>query len=402
MVHKILKWSTSNLGKYGIRLFFILLLTFLTFKLVLVSDALHAYQKDQDMTATYVQTTFDGHNLQGDGGEYFAFIEAEFYRYKQFEMLDYGTFTKVDKNVYQLEGNTTNQFIVITHEGFYLENGEHSEAPVLKFVQLSDIPDFINLSGPIQLEANLKKELLKLGIDKDQDGEINFIEACSVKGYLDLEGKHLTDIEGLQYFYGVTDINVSNNNITQVTPIFKLRNLKTLNISRTVVRHLDGIDALKKLVKLAASNCELVDISLLKACAQLEDLVLVGNHIKEVTPLSELTKLRRLSLTGNKITDISPLKTLTQLRHLSIGGNEIESIEAVSEMSLLEGLWLYDTNVSQLEALSSLTHLETLDISNTKVQDLSPLESIFSLTKLSIKNLDIVVGLERDKVKIED
>ena len=301
MAHKFFKWCISNLGKYSIHLFLILLVIALTVKLVFVSDALKAYQKNQDMTATYVQSTFEGRNLQSDGGEYFSFIEGEFYRYKQFEMLDYGTFAKVDKNVYQLEGNTTNQFIVITHEGFYLKNDAHSEASILKFVQLSDSPIFVNVNGPIQLEANLKKELLKLNIDEDQDGEINFKEACLVKGYLDLKGKHLTDIEGLQYFYGVTDVNLSSNNIAQITPIFKLRNLKTLNISGTMVRHLDGIQALTKLVKLSASNCEIVDISPLKACSGLEDLVLIGNRIKEVAPLSALTKLKRLSLTGIKL-----------------------------------------------------------------------------------------------------
>ena len=60
--------------------------------------------------------------------------------------------------------------------------------------------------------------------------------------------------------------------------------------------------------------------------AQLTDLRMLGlglNRITDLTPLAELTKLKTLWLSDNQIADIMPLAKLTKLRTLYLARNPI-------------------------------------------------------------------------------
>jgi Leucine-rich repeat (LRR) protein len=58
-------------------------------------------------------------------------------------------------------------------------------------------------------------------IDTSGDGEITLNEAAAYTGVLDLSNQNITDIQGLQAFTGVTEINLSGNNISDLTVLFE-------------------------------------------------------------------------------------------------------------------------------------------------------------------------------------
>ncbi|MDA9070284.1 T9SS type A sorting domain-containing protein [Arenitalea sp.] len=71
-------------------------------------------------------------------------------------------------------------------------------------------------------DTNLDAVLSSYGsdIDTSGDGEITLNEAAAYAGTLDLSNQDITDIEGLQAFTSVTEINLSGNNISDLSVLF--------------------------------------------------------------------------------------------------------------------------------------------------------------------------------------
>jgi Leucine-rich repeat (LRR) protein len=124
-------------------------------------------------------------------------------------------------------------------------------------------------------DANVDSVLSSYGtaIDTSGDGEITLNEAAAYTGALDLSGQGITDIQGLQAFTSVTEINLSGNNITDLSALFgsntliltnKRAQFKTvanasftalsvLNVSNNSIASLDLSD-ITTLVSLNCSN----------------------------------------------------------------------------------------------------------------------------------------------------
>jgi len=92
--------------------------------------------------------------------------------------------------------------------------------------------------------TTLEAYLLKNGYDKNNDGKIRKEDQLEGFTDLNLSGKGLTDLQGLEVFTQLETLNASGNNLTEVT--LKNRNLTSFNLSNN------------KLVKLDISNLPLI------------------------------------------------------------------------------------------------------------------------------------------------
>jgi len=68
------------------------------------------------------------------------------------------------------------------------------------------------------------------------------------------------------------------------------------------------------------------DISALEKCTELTTLTLSNNNIENISAVSKLTKLKELALDNNKITDMLPVKGLDSLTSLSLRNNKITDV----------------------------------------------------------------------------
>lgn len=97
-------------------------------------------------------------------------------------------------------------------------------------------------------------------------------------------------------------LNLSGNQITDITPLSSLTDLRALSIERNSI----------------------TDLTPLSSLTNLSDLRLSGNEIDDLTPLENLTKLSgTLRLNHNNISDISPLLNLTNLYLVSLVDNPL-------------------------------------------------------------------------------
>ena len=106
-------------------------------------------------------------------------------------------------------------------------------------------------------------------------------------------------------------------------PMYLLEDLEEIEMADYEIEYLDGIDACRHVRVVDLSNNNLTDVTDLKDLHQLERLYLSNNHIALIDSLSNLTVLQVLDISYNDVDDLSPLFELSHLSYLNIMGNRI-------------------------------------------------------------------------------
>ncbi len=105
----------------------------------------------------------------------------------------------------------------------------------------------------------------------------------------ELSSSDINDLDGVQFCINAKTIDVSNNRISDLTPLFGLTNLEELNLSDNQIGYIDGIGNL----------------------VNLKSILLSDNCIEDISPLFELKMLEYADLKENKI-DLQQVKALIE------------------------------------------------------------------------------------------
>jgi hypothetical protein len=95
----------------------------------------------------------------------------------------------------------------------------------------------------------------------------------------ELSSSDINDLDGVQFCINAKTIDVSNNRISDLTPLFGLTNLEELNLSDNQIAYIDGISNLLNMKSILLSN----------------------NYIEDISPLFELKMLEYADLTENRV-----------------------------------------------------------------------------------------------------
>ena len=98
-------------------------------------------------------------------------------------------------------------------------------------------------------------------------------------GEFELSSSDLNDLDGVQYCIHTRSIDVSNNRISDLSPLIGLRELEELNLSDNQVGIIDELAFLKNLKIVLLTNNYIDDISPLFLLQNLEYVELSGNHV---------------------------------------------------------------------------------------------------------------------------
>ncbi len=189
-------------------------------------------------------------------------------------------------------------------------------------------------------------------ITREEMTTLTRIDALN-KGIRNLTGlEHATNLRWLNLgSERVNDAWVNSNDISDLSPLANLTNLRLLGLGRNSIS----------------------DISALSRLTNLTWMTLYKNNIRDISALSNLTNLEILYLWGNSISSISALSRLTNLIELYIGSVDISDISSLSNLTNLTDLFLDRNSISSLTALSRLTNLTRLNLYNNSISDISPL-----------------------------
>lgn len=209
---------------------------------------------------------------------------------------------------------------------------------------------------------------------------------------LDLSGRGIVDLTGLEKCTELTKLDLRDNMITDVSALRDLQKLEWLCLWNNEISDIRPLMTLSKLRYLDVEDNILRDISTLAATPALEELWLSGNELQSLTALESLTSLRRLGLKNTGLTDedIDLLMGMNQLAELSIDDNEELSAEKVDELKeALPGCTISHSELfysAQLGSLTVKSNAESVDAVGVGAVSLEGLERFEKLTKLLISN----------------
>ncbi|MCD4710274.1 MAG: hypothetical protein K8R52_05460 [Bacteroidales bacterium] len=191
-------------------------------------------------------------------------------------------------------------------------------------------PEHVMVSS-VFTEEDLAEEF---GWDNSTDGYSYFMSGEEAEAELEEEG----DYAGPSFLTALKRRVYGNLNVD--FPIYLLEDLEEIEMADYELEFLDGIDACRYARAVDLSNNNLTDISDLGHLHQVERLYLSNNHVGLIDALSNLTVLQVLDISFNDVDDLSPLFDLSYLSYLNVMGNRIPSWQL--EKLQLKGVTIVD------------------------------------------------------------
>lgn len=209
-----------------------------------------------------------------------------------------------------------------------------------------------------QFEEIIRKELqIKAGESLDTAAFREVIQ-------LDLSDQDIHNLQGIEYFTNLQELNISGNQVDNLEPLSKLRSLTILDVSNNDLQNVNGLAAMPSL----------------------EQLFIHNNNIKTIEPLRELGHLRILNMEKNNINSIAPLTNSAYLEEIYMNDNQVRSIESITTMGELNTL---DASYNLIEDISSLEQSQKLKdllyLEGNPILEYDPLLAFYS----SVKETDL-------------
>lgn len=160
-----------------------------------------------------------------------------------------------------------------------------------------------------------------------------------------------------------------NKKVTEIT-YSDLLTIRDLSLTWYSEINLADIKEMKNLVTLDLSYNQISDITPLSGLKKLKTLNLFSNKISSIDALAGLTDLEEVNLGENLFSDISPLKGLTGLKKLNLVCKNVEDIRALRYTDGLKELML-GSKVRDLTPIAKYNHnlAKPFDIKLLTVED---------------------------------
>lgn len=169
----------------------------------------------------------------------------------------------------------------------------------------------------------------------------------------------INDLTGIEYFTGLTYLNLPNHLLTDVGEL----------------SHLNA----PGLVDLRLNGNRITDLSPISHMTGLTNLTVFSNYnIVDLEPIRNMDQLTELFAYNNSISNLDPIADKTQLTTLRVGNNDLDqsSLDIIAGLSNLEILSVNDLGLTDVSPLAGLTNLTELNVNDNHIADLSPLSGL--------------------------
>ena len=246
----------------------------------------------------------------------------------------------------------------------------------------SEVQESENIIGEVT-DPYLKKALIET-LGQDSSGNPDYTNVQNIT-YLDLSGKYIQSLDGIQRFTGLKVLIVGGNELSDLRPLSGLQTLQYLDISGQNITDLTPVSGLTGLLALDASDNAISSVEPLSSLVNLERLDISNNPINSLNGMNGLRSLKRFTANGIAISggDLSALSELSELIEVYMSGSGLESIEGLNTDSL-EILDISYNGITSLEDIITAGHLKNLNVSENNIQMIPSLGGCANLVSLDI------------------
>ncbi|EJV42597.1 internalin [Bacillus toyonensis] len=221
-------------------------------------------------------------------------------------------------------------------------------------------------SGNVILDKQLQRHINKHNLNRENINDpITKEDLLKIKTLSIYSGEGINEIAGLEHMTNLEKLTLRESNVTDISAISKLRDLKYVDLTSNPIKNIHPIEQLENI----------------------NMLFLRDNKISDLTPLSKMKKIKTLDLVGNNIEDIQPLFTLSTMKQLYLANNQISDLTGINQLSNVELLWIGNNKISNVESISKMSNLIELEIA-----DVRPVEELGKRISIDIQRQKIFLG----------
>lgn len=217
---------------------------------------------------------------------------------------------------------------------------------------------------------------------------------CSSKNAIYCSGPHIKDLELLNLPCNMTEIHITNANISYLQDVFaRMEELQHLILSSNNIALISpmAFKGLGRLKVLKLLDNKLVELppEVFDDMVQLQQLIIESNRLNSIEEnlFDKLTGLQELYLNKNQLTALPSgvMKKLPKLRVLNLSRNYLAALprNIFSALARLERLMLYINRLSSIESgmFDSLKELQELFLHSNNIHSIAP-DAFHCLRKL--------------------
>ena len=260
--------------------------------------------------------------------------------------------------------------------------------------RLADSDSDFRDDGGIVLTAARASELCpvphRLLARNNQLCALEDLSRLSSLDYIDLSCNKLHSLEGLNQLRLKT-LNVSSNDLTDLSAIYKCETLQILNVSKNNLASLDWLLQCKfsrHLKVLVATNNSLTLVDALRCLQDVETLVLSHNEIEDLSPIAGLQNMVKVSASGNRVRNFNWVKNLFNLKELRLTKNRIDRIPD-ARLAKLKIADLGQNLLCNVQELANIMpYVTSLNITGNKFENEEDARKIIRNTCMEVEILD--------------
>ncbi|CAH8442768.1 unnamed protein product [Schistosoma haematobium] len=211
---------------------------------------------------------------------------------------------------------------------------------------------------------------------------------------LDCSDKNLFDIGILRGYIHLRFIMLSNNFITDLSPLTEMSNLQYLKADNNQIISVESLRSLRYLQYLDLSSNKLTTINNLSfpylQYLKVNDNAIVSLKSETDTKLSseQLPNLHTLELRGNRLNTLNGIDDMISLKTLYCAENLLRRLEGISSLKSLVCLHLRDNRLSRLtDFTENLTSLEYINLRGNQISKFSEVKRLNCLPSLKFLSL---------------
>jgi len=203
---------------------------------------------------------------------------------------------------------------------------------------------------------------------------------------LKLSSGYTSNISGIANLSKLKRLEFWSNNreLTDYTPLNKLKNLEFLEITAFGIKDFTFLKAMPELKDITTYHAPVASLKGLSEAPNLESLKLYSGKLTKIEHLDKNSNLKTIYFNNHQISKLEGLSNLKKLNTLDISRNQVKKIEGLEGNTCLEKLWLNSNPVKKLENLSHLPILSELGLDQTKISELTGWQDLKRVSRILI------------------
>jgi len=239
--------------------------------------------------------------------------------------------------------------------------------------------------GGISIDTNKRNRVANLTISWTNLSDLQEISQFKDLVFLQLNSNNLKHLKGVSNLKELKELSViGNDSLVDIGDLRDLPNLKEFN--GAVLKNVSearGLNNLPKLETFICNRCKLNDLTPIGKLKNLKTLE-IGTIVKSISPLESLKKLEELDVTANNLIDASAVNGMTSIKSIIIHDSLLEEIKLSKSLVNLEYLRIVDSKLKEIPDFSPYKNMDRISIVRSDITSIEGLHGLHKLTELSL------------------